>query len=60
MRQWKTAVVEPSLDELLGDEMMVQVMRSAGVDAGGLRSLLAELAERVPVDTVRQHCECPA
>ncbi len=60
MRRWKMAMREPSLDELLGDEMMVPVMRSAGMDASELRALLAELAQRVPAENVTQHCECRA
>ncbi len=39
MRNWKSGGVEPSIDELLGDEVMVPVMRSAGLCAGDLRAL---------------------
>jgi hypothetical protein len=38
---------EPSLDELLEDEMMAGVMRCAGIDAAELRRRLAELAHRL-------------
>jgi len=46
MRQWRM-MGEPSLDELLGDEMMEWVMRAAGLDATELRRWLAEMAQRV-------------
>jgi hypothetical protein len=46
----RTSIVrEPSLDELLGDEMMPAVMRSAGLDRVGLRAMLAEVAGRLPL-----------
>ena len=48
MKPWKLRVREPSLEDLLGDEMMAAVMRSAGLDRAGLRGLLAELAGRLP------------
>ena len=38
---------EPSLDELLGDEMMGSVLRRAGTDAAELRRSLADLARRL-------------
>ncbi len=47
MRNWKSAGVEPSIDELLGDEIMVPVMRSAGLCVGDLRALVTETAERL-------------
>lgn len=47
MQMWRTAGVEPSLDELLADEVMEQVMRSAGLSAGDLRTLIAAAAERI-------------
>lgn len=46
---WKWKMAEPSLQDLLDDQIMVPVMRSAGLDAGELRELLAELAKRLPV-----------
>ena len=49
MRVWKLMVPEPSLEELLGDEMMSAVMRSAGLDRVGLRAMLAEVAGRLPL-----------
>lgn len=39
-------MVEPTLDELIEDEIMVPVMRSAGIDAVRLRAALAEMARR--------------
>ena len=48
MKPWKLRLREPSLEELLGDEMMAAVTRSAGLDRAGLRGLLADLAGRLP------------
>jgi hypothetical protein len=47
MRNWKSGGIEPSIDELLGDELMEPVMRSAGLCAGDLRALVNETAERL-------------
>jgi len=47
MRNWKSAGIEPSIDELLHDELMVPVMRSAGLCVGDLRALVTEAAERL-------------
>ena len=38
---------EPSLDELLDDEVMEPVLRSAGFDAQGLREMLVDTARRL-------------
>ena len=38
---------EPSLDELLDDEMMEPVLRSAGLDTEGFRAMIAETARRL-------------
>ena len=38
---------EPSLDELLDDEMMRPVLQSAGLDREQLHDLLVEAGERV-------------
>lgn len=46
MRTWRMTG-EPSLKELLGDDIMDPVMRSAGVSGEELRRTLAELAERL-------------
>jgi len=46
---WKLTVREPSLEELLGDEMMSVVTRSAGLDPVGLRAMLADVARRLPL-----------
>ena len=56
MRGWKMAA-EPTLEELLRDEIMVPVMRSAGVDAARLRSMVLDLARRLPVT---RRCDCSA
>jgi len=42
MKRW--LVGEPSLDELLGDELMARVVASAGISREELRSRLAEIA----------------
>ncbi len=38
---------EPSLDDLLEDEMMAPVLRSAGFDPRGFREMMAETARRI-------------
>lgn len=38
---------EPSLDELIDDEVMAPVLRSAGFDAHGFREMIVETARRV-------------
>ena len=47
MRRWKMSEVEPSLDDLLDDEIMIPVMRSAGVSAEQLRAELKSTAGRL-------------
>ena len=59
MPQWLPKGREPSLDELLGDEMMAPVMRSAGIAEAELRALLASLAARVAPD-LRRRSACSA
>jgi hypothetical protein len=48
MPGWKM-VAEPTLEEMLHDDVMVLVMRSAGVDAAKLRALVTDVARRLPV-----------
>jgi hypothetical protein len=38
---------EPSLDDLLADEMMLPVLRSAGTDSDGIREMMVETARRL-------------
>ena len=38
---------EPSLDELLDDEIMAPVLRSAGFDPRGFREMMVETARRI-------------
>ena len=38
---------EPSLDDLLDDEVMTPVLRSAGYNTEGFRDLMVETARRV-------------
>jgi hypothetical protein len=59
MPQWLPKGREPSLDELLGDEMMAPVMRSAGIAEAELRALLASLAARVAPE-LRRRSACSA
>lgn len=47
MQRWKMTEVEPSLDDLLDDDIMISVMRSAGVDAEQLRAELRRTASRL-------------
>jgi hypothetical protein len=46
MTGWKMTMIEPTLDDLLADEIMQPIMRSAGVDAAQLRARLGETARR--------------
>ena len=41
---------EPSLEELLDDEMMEPVLRSAGLDTQGFRDMIVETARRLDGD----------
>ena len=59
MPRWLPKGCEPSLDELLGDEMMAPVMRSAGIAEAELRALLTSLAARVSPD-LRRRSACSA
>ena len=38
---------EPSLEDLLADDMMAPVLRSAGVDREQMREMLVETARRI-------------
>jgi hypothetical protein len=38
---------EPSLEDLLDDEVMAPVLRSAGCDPQGLRDMMVETARRI-------------
>jgi 2-hydroxychromene-2-carboxylate isomerase len=64
MGGWKMTMIEPTLEDLLDDEIMTPVMRSAGLDAAELRARLAETARRLaetlakPV-TARRSCRAP-
>lgn len=46
MKTWRMTA-EPSLDELLSDEIMDQVTKRAGLDTSELRRRLADLAHRL-------------
>jgi len=46
MTGWKMTMIEPTLDDLLADEIMQPIMRSAGIDAAQLRARLGETARR--------------
>jgi hypothetical protein len=49
---------EPSLDDLLADDVMAPVLRSAGFDVQGFRDMMAETARRLDRRAARdpQHC----
>jgi len=49
---------EPSLDDLLADDVMAPVLRSAGFDAQGFRDMMAETARRLDHCAARdpEHC----
>jgi len=38
---------EPSLEDLLADEVMAPVLKSAGYDRQGFRAMMAETARRI-------------
>jgi len=46
MRPWRMKE-EPSLDELLGDEIVDQVMERDGLDSAAIRRLLREMSQRL-------------
>jgi len=63
MESWMALCCEPSLEELLADEMMGSVTRSAGTDRLRLRALLRDIARRLPADRLarlRPRCASPA
>jgi hypothetical protein len=47
MQEWLGG--EPTLDELLGDDMMSRVVASAGMSREEFRSRLAEVANRIGI-----------
>jgi hypothetical protein len=55
MRPWRMTG-EPSLDELLGDEIIDRVMERDGLDAAAIRRLLREMAQRLATRS-QQLCE---
>lgn len=44
--------VEPTLDEMLNDDVMATVLRSAGMDAKGFRDMIIATARREVRETV--------
>jgi hypothetical protein len=46
---------EPTLDELLDDEVMAPVLRSAGFDAHGFREMIVETARRIDDRRIDHH-----
>jgi hypothetical protein len=46
---------EPSLEDLLADEMMAPVLRSAGFDMQGFRDMMAETARRIDHHAARDN-----
>ena len=47
MRRWMLCETEPSIEELLSDDIMVLVMRRSGVSAEELRAMLRRTASRI-------------
>jgi hypothetical protein len=63
MGVWKLLRAEPNLEELLADDMMGWVTKSAGTDRAGLRALLRDMAGRLPVErfaAITPRCASPA
>lgn len=64
MTRWQMTMTEPSLEDLLDDEVMDQVLRSARLDAAQLRARLADLARNLapagPRQLVRQRATSDA
>jgi hypothetical protein len=63
MGVWKLLRAEPSLEELLADDMMGWVTKSAGTDRAGLRALLSEMAGRLSAErfaAITPRCASPA
>ena len=46
---------EPSLEDLLDDEVMAPVLRSAGFDPQGFRDMMVETARRIENRAARDH-----
>jgi hypothetical protein len=59
MRGWKMAA-EPTLEELLRDDIMVAVTRSAGMDVARLRALMTDVARRWPSERLKRPYGCSA
>jgi hypothetical protein len=57
MSGWMMAV-EPTLDELLRDDIMVSVTRSAGIDIARLRALMTDVARRRPGERFKRPYGC--
>ena len=45
--RWECCRYEPSLEDLLADEVMEPVLRSAGLEPQELRDMLVETARRI-------------
>jgi hypothetical protein len=60
MTRWRMTMIEPTLDDLLDDDIMNPVMRSAGIDADRLKAALAETARRLAgvLPPQGRHCGC--
>ena len=59
MLGWMMAA-EPTLEDLLRDDIMVSVTRSAGIDVARLRALMTDVARRRPGDRLRRPYGCLA
>ena len=59
MRGWMMTA-EPTLEELLRDDIMVSVTRSAGIDVARLRALVTDVARRRPGERLKRPYGCSA
>jgi hypothetical protein len=57
-QRWRVMMAEPKLDDLLDDDVMESVMRSAGIDGAELRARLAAMARCLPPDRFTPQTEC--
>jgi hypothetical protein len=59
--QWRWSQAEPTLDELLRDDAMLQAVRSAGLEPAEFRRRMAEMASRLAARRpIATHCCAPA
>jgi hypothetical protein len=58
--QWRWSQTEPTLDDLLRDDAMLQAVRSAGLEPAEFRRRMAEMAARLAAgQSVAPRCCAP-